>query len=533
MEKAIAPRLKRLNTKPMRKGGSYVLYWVQASPRIVQNPALELAVEKANRADVPLHAVFAFSVDFYPTLRQHTFMLEGLREFAKSLKEHRGVELSIMKVGEGGIVETISKLAEAAVEVVVCTGYLKKQRRWYSEVAESLNCRLTGVEANVVVPVSVASTHEEVAARTLRPKLLKLAPEFLEPLGRVALKKESIGVKLSGKMNLINIDSDDDIRQLLLELGVDDSVEATPQFRGGYSEAKKHLEKFIKSGLAYFDKDRKVPGKFVASNLSPYLHFGQISPAEVISEAQNQNNCSKDSIDSFLEETLISRELAVNFCFYNPHYDSIASLPRWTQHTIITYGRCCRTYVYTEEQLAAGETHDQYWNACQLEIVTQGKMQVYMRMYWAKKVMEWTESLEEAYQILLRLSHRYELDGCDPDNVRGIAWCFGKHDIAFAPRAIFGKIRFMNEEGLRRKFRSTLPAYVNHCYAAAGKRLGKEREYGAAAKATGQGALQIKTIPAVFKFELKSLHVSESKFDHHTNASVDASSHSVFLKSKI
>ena len=315
LAKVIAPRLHRLNNKPIHEKGSYVLYWVQASPRISENPALELAVERANEAGVPLTAAFALSAHYDPnaTLRHYTFMLEGLSDFAKSLKEERGVKLSVALVGKSGIAETISQLAQDAVEVVVCMGYLRLQRQWYEDVAKSLSCRLTGVEGNVVVPVGLVSSEDEYAAYTIRPKIWKHVEGMLKPLGSVKLQKQSIGAELLRSPDFVEFQSEVDIRRLLQNLGVDDTVPVTPDFRGGYSEAKKHLETFVSTNLCKYEADRNVPGKEVTSNLSPYLHFGHVSPVEAVLAAYKADGVEKVDLDKFIEELMVRRELAINF----------------------------------------------------------------------------------------------------------------------------------------------------------------------------------------------------------------------------
>jgi deoxyribodipyrimidine photo-lyase len=183
--------------------------------------------------------------------------------------------------------------------------------------------------------------------------------------------------------------------------------------------------------------------------MSPYLHFGQISPLYIslqILESEKQN------IDSFLEELIIRRELAINFVYYNNHYDSFDGLHDWQKKTLNDHKNDQRDYMYTLSELENAETHDPYWNAAQKEMIIRGKMHGYMRMYWGKKIIEWTKTPEVAYKIALYLNNKYELDGRDPNGFAGVAWCFGKHDRPWKERAIFGKIRYMNAKGLKRKF---------------------------------------------------------------------------------
>jgi deoxyribodipyrimidine photo-lyase len=183
--------------------------------------------------------------------------------------------------------------------------------------------------------------------------------------------------------------------------------------------------------------------------MSPYLHFGQISPLEIALQVLQSSSQGKES---YLDELIIRRELAINYVFYNHNYDSFNGLPQWAQKTLLSHKSDERTYTYSLIQLEKADTHDAYWNAAQREMITTGKMHGYMRMYWGKKILEWSSSPEEAFKTALYLNNKYELDGRDPNGFAGIAWCFGKHDRPWASRPIFGNIRFMSAEGLKRKF---------------------------------------------------------------------------------
>jgi deoxyribodipyrimidine photo-lyase len=183
--------------------------------------------------------------------------------------------------------------------------------------------------------------------------------------------------------------------------------------------------------------------------MSPYLHFGQISPLYIALKVQGAKSPGQDS---FLEELIVRRELSMNFVLYNRHYDSFDCLPAWAQASLTAHGKDRRPYLYPLKTFETAQTHDPYWNAAQGEMLITGKMHGYMRMYWGKKILEWSSSPEEAYRIALYLNNKYELDGRDPNGFAGVAWCFGKHDRAWGERPIFGKIRYMNANGLRRKF---------------------------------------------------------------------------------
>lgn len=190
--------------------------------------------------------------------------------------------------------------------------------------------------------------------------------------------------------------------------------------------------------------------------MSPYLHFGQISPLSIALEIQKT---ASPGVETYLEELIIRRELSMNFVFFNPNYDNFEFLPKWAKDTLEIHSFDKREYVYTFEELESAETHDPYWNAAQKEMVRTGKMHGYMRMYWEKKILEWMESPSEAYETCIKLNNLFELVGRDQNGYAGIARCFGKQDRAWGGRPIFGKVRYMNDRGLERKF--DIAAYVD------------------------------------------------------------------------
>ena len=223
------------------------------------------------------------------------------------------------------------------------------------------------------------------------------------------------------------------------------------KFKGGTNEAKKILNFFIDNHLNHYADDRNQPQLNTISNLSPYLHFGQISSLEIALKIL-ESAASKEQKDVFLEELIVRRELSMNFCEFNKNYDKLEGLPNWCQQTLQKHAQDKRPFIYTKEQFEKAQTHDQIWNAAQNEMVQTGKMHGYMRMYWGKKILEWSKNPSQAYQTALYLNNKYELDGRDPNGFTGVAWCFGKHDRPWGPeRPIFGLVRFMAESGIKKK----------------------------------------------------------------------------------
>ena len=432
-------RIQFLNTLPVREK-EHIIYWMQASQRVEYNHALEYAVRQANLSGKQLIVCF-FITDDYPgaNLRHYRFMLEGLRETREELNNRNIEMLIIHKSPEKGIVE----MSQFASFVVVDCGYTRIQRQWREYAAQHLPCLLVQVETDVVVPVTDASDKEEFAARTIRPKIHRKLPSYLMHLENHNIKKNSLKTGLDLEtIDLNNID------EALKILKMDRSV-LHVDYVGGTAHAKYLLNDFINKKLDRYDKDRNDPSLNALSDMSLYLHFGQISPLYIALKVRESGSIGAEP---YLEELIVRRELAMNYVFYNRNYDNYAGLPQWCKKTLDEHRSDHREYIYNREQLEEAKTHDPYWNSAQMQMVKTGKMHGYMRMYWGKKILEWMKSPEEAFDTAVLLNDKYELDGRDPNGYCGVAWCFGKHDRPWKERNIFGKIRYMNDRGLKRKF---------------------------------------------------------------------------------
>lgn len=440
-------RIQFLNEKEVDTRKKYVLYWMQASQRAEWNHALEYAIDLANRLGKPLLVFFGLT-DSFPEAneRHYAFMLEGLKETKRRLAD-RGIRLVVrQRSPETGVIE----FAKQACSVVVDRGYLRIERQWRKQVAESLGCQMVQVESNVIVPVEAASPKEAYSAGILRKKIHAQLIKFAVPLKLREYSHSDEELILEGKEFSL-----EDIDGALEKLRMDRSVKKSPFFFGGVSEAYWWLEDFIENKLGQYGEKHNEPSGEITSNLSPYLHFGQISPLGIFEEIKSIDFHQKEE---FLEQLIVRRELSMNFVFYNENYDSYDCLPEWAKKTLAEHSKDSRSYMYSLTELETGKTHDFYWNAAQLEMVMTGKMQGYMRMYWGKKILEWSKTPEEAFERALYLNNKYSLDGRDPNGFAGVAWCFGKHDRPWQGRPIFGMVRYMNDRGLERKF--DMEAYI-------------------------------------------------------------------------
>ncbi len=437
-------RVRPMNARPER-GREYVLYWMQASQRARGNHALEYAVRRGNELGKPVLVCFGLTAR-YPgaNARHYRFMLEGLRETAGTLAE-RGIGF-VMRAGDPDAVAT--QAARRACLLVMDGGYLRHQRAWRRRAAEGVDCAAVQVESDLVVPVETASPKEEYMAATFRPKLHRALERFM-----VSLRERAPKVRWRGETPQ-GLDPAE-TEKLLAGLKVDGSAPPVQEWRGGTAEGMRRLREFLRRGLGRFAEERNDPNADAVSGMSPYLHFGQVSPLTI---ALAVREAGGPGAEAYLEELLVRRELSANFVWYNAAYDRYEGLPEWSRRSLAAHAGDARPYLYPEEQLDRGETHDAAWNAAQREMARTGKMHGYMRMYWGKKILEWTRTPAEGFGIALRLNDRYELDGRDANGYAGVAWCFGKHDRPWTGRKVFGNVRYMNDAGLRRKF--DVAAYV-------------------------------------------------------------------------
>ncbi|MGQ9803535.1 MAG: deoxyribodipyrimidine photo-lyase [Anaerolineae bacterium] len=429
-------RIHPLNTRHFGPG-RYVLYWMQASQRAFWNPALEFAVDLADERGLPLLVAFGLTPN-YPeaNLRHYNWMLEGLRETAQALQD-RGIGF-LLRLGHPP--DVALELAAGAAAVVTDRGYLRHQRAWRHYLAERAPCPVIEVETDAVVPVETAYPRQAVRATDLRRRIFPLLPRYLRPLQEQA-------PRVRASFSEFSLDPTQPERILSL-LEVDRTV-GPVDLPAGTGAARERLRRFLEGGLADYADLRSDPRRDVTSRLSPYLHFGQISPVEI---AWNVSRLDSPGVPAFLDELIVWRELALNLVWYNPDYDRWEGLPRWARETLQDHAADPRPVLYTLEDLEAVQTDDPFWNAAQSALVQTGWMHNYLRMYWGKRLLVWTARPEEALRIGFYLNNKYALDGRDPSSYAGVGWCLGLYDRPFPERPIFGRVRPMTPEGIRRKF---------------------------------------------------------------------------------
>ncbi|OIV94601.1 hypothetical protein TanjilG_06627 [Lupinus angustifolius] len=447
-----------------------VVYWMFRDQRIRDNWALIHAVHQANKSNVPVAVVFNLFDQFLGAKSRHLgFMLRGLRQLSQQLRNNLQIPFFLFR---GEAEETVPKFLRECGASLLVTDFspLREVRRCKEEIVKRVNNSITihEVDAHNVVPLWVASDKLEYSARTLRGKINKRLSEYLidfptiePPTRKWVIAEEQC------------IDWDELIADVLRN-GAD--VPEINWCEPGEIAAMEVLmgseNGFLTKKLKNYSVDRNNPCKPTAlSGLSPYLHFGQISSQRCALEARKLKTSHPQvcftyasvHIDAFLEELIVRRELADNFCFYQPHYDSLQGAWEWARKTLMDHADDKREHIYSREQLEKAQTADPLWNASQLEMVYYGKMHGFMRMYWAKKILEWTRGPEEALEIAIYLNDKYQIDGRDPSGYVGCMWSIcGVHDQGWRERPVFGKIRYMNYAGCKRKFNvDGYIAYVN------------------------------------------------------------------------
>jgi deoxyribodipyrimidine photo-lyase len=416
-----------------------VLYWMSRDQRVHDNWALSYAIEVAENEDQQVMTVFNLVDNFLgATWRQFDFLLKGLKKVESDLSALNIPFVLLIGNPVANLPQFIQQ--HHISRLIVDFDPLRIKQQWHQAVAESTDIPVDEVDAHNIVPCQLISEKEEFAASTFRPKITRLLPEFLDEYPPLIRQHRRF------HQQRINWEA------IPVALKTDHTVRPIEWLTPGEKGAAAVLGKFLDGPVNAYALKRNDPNEKHLSGLSPYLHFGHISAQRIALEVI-RNLPRSIHTDAFLEELIVRKELSDNFCFFNQHYDSIAAFRPWARKTLDDHCSDKREYLYSPEQFELALTHDHLWNAAQQQMVYTGTMHGYMRMYWAKKILEWSASPEEALQTALKLNDRYQLDGRDPNGYVGCAWAIGGvHDRAWGEREVYGKIRYMNRKGCERKF---------------------------------------------------------------------------------
>ena len=467
-------RIRVLGDYPMRNLG-YVLYWMVAARRTGWNFALQRAVEQARAARCGLVVLEPLRVDYpWASDRLHAFVLEGMADNARRLEGRPVIYYPYVEPEPGagqGLLAALAKHARVVVTDECPTFFL---RRMQTAAAAALDVRLEVVDSCGLLPLSATEKpyHRAVDFRRFMQRhILRELGQFplANPVARLRLPEVRLPADVLRRWPATA--TSDLGRSLCAGLPIDHGTPAV-KLTGGARSARRRLGIFLDERAERYADDQNHPDADATSGLSPYLHFGHISPHQVFDDLTQQEDWLADGLadqdargaregwwgmsaasEAFLDQLITWRELGFHFCHHVEHADRYETLPQWAQSTLEAHAGDQRPHLYSLEQFAAAETHDQLWNAAQRQLASEGVMHNYLRMLWGKKILEWTPSPRDAFDIMIELNNRFALDGRDPNSLSGISWVLGRFDRAWPERPIFGKVRFMTSESARRKLR--------------------------------------------------------------------------------
>ena len=471
-----AIRVRQLNALAERADGEYVLYWMTAYRRPFYNFALQRAVQRAQQLQRPLLILEALRCDYpFASDRLHRFILNGMADNTEHFAATPAGYYPYVETEKGAGKGLLEKLSEAACLIVSDDYPAFFLPRMLQAAAAKVTVRLEAVDSNGLLPMRAAD-HDFPTAYAFRRFLQKQLRGHLfefpqqDPLVAAELPTlKKLPVIISQRWPQAATELLAAEPQILARLPIDHSVAVTAEC-GGWQEAENYLQRFLAERLPHY-LQRSEPERHLSSDLSPYLHFGQISSHQVAAQLMQQENWSIDKLspeakgkrsgwwrmsaeaEAFLDQLITWRELGFNGALFRQDYDQYRSLPDWARESLETHRHDPRPWLYRFESFEQAKTHDPLWNAAQRQLLREGRMHNYLRMLWGKKILEWSFDAETALQTMLILNDKYALDGRDPNSVSGICWCLGRYDRAWGPeRPIYGKIRYMTSENTARKF---------------------------------------------------------------------------------
>ncbi len=437
--------------------GRCVVYWMQRAQRGADNHAVNVAVQIANELGLPLVVYFAGISNFpHANLRHYVFLNQGLPDIEADLAA-RNITFVMRKAPYESHEKLLADVGAAFL--IGDENPMREPERWRQALAATIHIPFWTVDTDVIVP-SKLMERAQYGAYTIRPRLYKLLPEYLQPYENpdaLHAWKRPRGFASDS----VHEDMTKDWKNF------DRSVPPVEAWKGGTHAGLGHLRHFTTKLLSEYEVQRNHPEAEGTSSMSPYLHYGHVGSQTIalaVDAGVKDNPTLKSARDSYFNELIAWRELAINFVRYQPNYDSADCAENWAKTTIAEHARDEREHLYTLEQLESAQTYDELWNAAQVQMVRHGWMHNYLRMYWGKKILEWTPDAATAMKYCIYLNDRYFLDGRDPNGYAGIAWAIvGKFDRPWGSRPIFGKIRYMSGASTGKKFNSKL--YIHKMYA--------------------------------------------------------------------
>lgn len=432
----LAERTRVVGPTARQTAGEFVLYWLHHAMRASENPALDVAVTLSNRLDLPLLVYQAIPERYpYASDRHHLFTLEGARDLQQQFGE-RDIHYALHVERRGHHGPHLKGLCDRAAVAITEEMPVEPFRGWTDKLAASSETPVLCVDTACVVPMRlVGKAYDRAfqfrkATQSLYDE--RISQPWQDALPKVAPSKPDLPFE---PLHLAT----QDLATLVGECEIDHAIAPVPHTPGGSAAGYARWDEFKQKGLALYAKLRNNPLTNGTSRLSPYLHYGMISPPRIAREAAASRT---PGADKFLDELLIWRELAYAFCFYRPDHEDLSGLPSWARKTLAEHEPDVRPAIHAWETLARGQTGDKLWDAAQRSLLIHGELHNNLRMTWGKALLNWTPDAQSALATMIDLNHRYTLDGRDPASYGGILWCLGQFDRPFPPaRPIFGTVR--------------------------------------------------------------------------------------------
>ena len=437
-----------------------VLYWMQTTQRAHHNFALEFAIEQANRLGLPVLVYHGLRHDYpWASDRIHTFILQTVVDLYRDF-EALGIQYAFYLERSGDDAETrrqagkLSPLVELAKRAaIVATDFFPTfiVPRQIKALRAKVETPIVAVDSATVVPMKHFD-REYPTAVGFRPRLMAALPDFLHPFETCEPDvRRQIEIPFEpGRPTPTSIAA------LVASCDIDHAVPPARELRGGPVAARSQLEHFVENGLPRYQEDRGDPNDDATSMLSPYLHFGNIAPQEVLLRAREVGSGAQFA--KFQDELLTWREISHNFVYHNSRHRTVDSIPGWAREELRKGESDPRPVLYSQNQMERAETGDELWNAAQRAYLVDGWMHNSLRMLWGKAVLQWTPNAQEALTVLEHLNNKYSLDGRDPNTYGGILWIFGRFDRPFYRRPIYGTVRYQSLKAAAKKF--DVPRYL-------------------------------------------------------------------------
>ncbi|HEX5659245.1 MAG TPA: deoxyribodipyrimidine photolyase [Polyangiales bacterium] len=471
-------RVRVLVDRPPDAERDYVLYWMIAARRPRFNFALDQAAAYARALKKPLVVLEALRVGYpWASDRLHAFVLQGMAANAEHFAKRRVLYYPYVerKAGEGsGLLEALAKRASVVLTDDFPCFFIPHM---LAAAARKVDTRFEAIDGNGLLPLALAEGKSFYSAYIFRRFMQKHVANALEARPREdALLRLALPVleTLPAMKRWPRIKERElaDIAGTVSALPIDHDVSIVPSLVGGTPHARRALTQFLDARLCRYEQERSHPDSNVASGLSPYLHFGHLSVHEILAALadveswdQRPRGIAKDgkrqgfwglsgAAESFLDELVTFRELALNTAATMADFDRYESLPAWARKTLGAHASDRREHVYALADFEAARIHDPLWNAAQRQLLAEGRIQNYLRMLWGKQILAYSKSPESALEIMIELNNKHALDGRDPNSYAGMFWILGRYDRPWAPeRAVFGSIRYMSSASTMRKLR--------------------------------------------------------------------------------